>query len=318
MVKKKFHTLVSGSLAYDVIMDFPDTFRNHILPEQLHILNVSFGVSSLRQHFGGTAGNIAFTLKMLGGLPVVIAALGSDGDSYFKHLRAFKIPVSHVKRFKDLRTACAYVTTDKENNQITAFYFGTLAKAPSLSLRSIKEPLSLAIISPTHKDAMLRHLKESVVRKIPVMFDPGQAMTALSAEELRFCIAKAKFVIGNDYEMRLLMDRTGWSEKKILEYVDVMITTLGSEGSRVLTRDGDVKIEACGVAKVVDPTGAGDAYRAGFVAGLSRGFDFVRCARMGSVAASYVVEKFGTQSHRFSHAQFERRYRGRYKERINL
>lgn len=305
-------------MAYDVIMDFPDTFRKHILPEQLHILNVSFGVSSLRQHFGGTAGNIAYSLKMLGGSPLILAPLGSDGDLYFKHLRAQKISVSYVKLYKDLRTASAYITTDLDDNQITAFYFGTLAKAPLLSVKSIKEPLSLAIISPTHKDAMIKHLKESVAKKIPVMFDPGQAMTALSADELRFCISKAKFVIGNDYEIKLIMDRTGWNEKEIVEHVDAMITTLGAKGSKVLTRDGELSVPVCKVKKVVDPTGAGDAYRAGFVAGLSRGFELKICAEMGSVAAAYVVEQYGTQSHKFSHAQFVRRFFGQYKKKITL
>ncbi len=320
-MQKNFPIFISGSLAYDVIMDFPDEFRRHILPEHLPILNVSFGVTSLRRYFGGTAGNIAFSLKMLGGFPLIVAPLGSDGNAYVEHLRKWKIPVSFVKQYKSLETACAYITTDQKHNQITAFYFGALVKAPLLpspASHSLQEPCFMTIIAPTHKDAMVNHVKHSTLKKIPIMFDPGQAITMLSADELRFCISRAKFFIGNDYEMKLIMKRTGWNKKKILEHVSAIIITLGSQGSKIFTRDMVIQVQACQVKKAVDPTGAGDAYRAGFVAGYTHGFDLKVCAQMGSVAAAYVVETFGTQQHYFSPVQFEKRYFDEYKQKIIL
>lgn len=318
MIQKKSPIFISGSLAYDVIMDFPGSFRDHILPEQLHILNVSFGVTSLQRHFGGTAGNIAFSLKMLGGLPLIAASLGNDGLDYIKHLMTQDIPVSSIKQYKNLPTACAHIMTDRQHNQIAAFYFGALAKVPLRASSILKKKCSLAIIAPTHKDAMLKHLKNAVLKRVPIMFDPGQAITMLSAAELRFCISRSRFLIGNDYEMQLVMTKTGWNESQILKHVSVIIITLGSQGSKLLTRDGEIRVDACRVRAAIDPTGAGDAYRAGFVAGYSRGYNFTICAKIGSVAAAYVVERVGTQHHHFSHTQFRKRYYLQYKERIIL
>jgi adenosine kinase len=294
-------------------MNFPDTFRNHILPDQLHILSVCFTVDRLERGWGGTGGNIAYTLTLLGDAPVIVSAVGRDGDAYLNYLEEKGIDSTRVLKDDKLYTASAHITTDKDNNQVTAFYNGPLEKAHEISVYDLKQKFALAIIAPTAKEVMMRHIKECRELGIPAVFDPGQQITTFSDVELRRTLDQSSFVIGNDYEIKLLEERTGWDGEEVLKHVPVMITTLGEKGSIVTTAEGDeFDIAPCVPESVDDPTGAGDAYRAGFFVGVAKGFDYQTCGQMGSVAASYAVEAFGTQHHEFTVKDFCKRYKKTY------
>ena len=312
--------LVSGSLVYDHIMNFPDSFKNHIMPEQIHILNVCFMVDKLERSWGGTAGNIAFTMKMLGGEPLLLSVLGKDGRDYLDFMKEFGLKTDYVLSDKKRSTASAYITTDADDNQITAFFGGPLALAKDKKIADfIKEKFSLAIISPTDKEVMMQHLKECKEMGVKAIFDPGQQITAFSEIELKKMISQAEFVIGNDYEIKLLQERTGWSEEEILKNTNVLITTLGEHGSVVKTADGEtVMAGVCAPLSFDDPTGAGDSYRAGFFVGYEKGFDWKTCAQMGSVAASYAIETYGTQEHKFTKEEFCQRYEKSFKEKLEF
>lgn len=307
--------LVSGSLAYDYIMNFPDSFKNHIMPDKIHILNVCFVVDKLEKSWGGTAGNIAFTMKMLGADPLIVSAIGRDANEYLEHFKKQGISTEYILQSTNKLTASAYITTDMDDNQVTAFYNGPLGEVAAIPNKSA----AIAIISPTDKTAMLKHLHECHERGIPAMFDPGQQITAFSDVELRSAIAKSAFLIGNDYEIKLIQDKTGWNARDILKETKVLITTLGEKGSIITTQDGEmIEIAPCPPRSVDDPTGAGDAYRAGFLVGYEKGYDLKTCAQIGSVAASYAIETYGTQAHTFTKENFRERYEKVYKEKINL
>ncbi len=311
--------LVSGSLAYDHIMNFPDSFRNHILPEQLHILSVCFMIDRLEKTWGGTAGNIAFTLKMLGAEPIILSAVGKDGAEYTNHFERLAISTKYIVRNQKQLTASAYVTTDADDNQITAFYNGPLGDAAAYHLRDVSEPASVVVVSPTHKAVMVQHLKEAHELGLKAVFDPGQQLTAFNEAELRRMISQAYFVIGNDYEVKLLEERSGWSAGEILQNTQVLITTLGERGSVIATREGEtIEVGVCPPRSFDDPTGAGDAYRAGFFAAFERGFDYKTCGQIGSVAASYAIETYGTQEHAFTTEEFVQRYKKAFNEDIAL
>ncbi|HQF57456.1 MAG TPA: carbohydrate kinase family protein [Candidatus Magasanikbacteria bacterium] len=300
--------LISGSLAYDYIMNFPDSFRNHILPDQIHILNVCFVVDSLKRNFGGVAGNIAYTMNLLGGEPIILSPLGSDGQDYFAYLKKHNLNVDYIKFSKEKLTSSAHITTDKEDNQITAFYNGALAEAINLSVSEIKDKIEFALISPTQKEAMIKHAKECYEQKIPFCFDPGQQITALTAQELKTIISQAKFLIGNDYEIKLIQEKTGWKMEDILKCVEAVIITLGEKGSMVVTTKETITVGICPANSVDDPTGAGDAYRAGFFSAYVQGLDWKTCAQRGAVAATYAIENYGTQNHHFTKEEFNQRY----------
>ncbi|OGH88840.1 MAG: hypothetical protein A2537_02570 [Candidatus Magasanikbacteria bacterium RIFOXYD2_FULL_36_9] len=310
--------LVSGSLVYDHIMNFPDSFKNHIMPEQIHILNVCFMVDKLERSWGGTAGNIAFTMKMLGGEPLLLSVLGKDGRDYLEFMNEFGIKTDYILSDKKRATASAYITTDADDNQITAFFGGPLAMAKDKNISEfIKEKFDLAIVSPTDKDVMIQHVKECKEKGVKVIFDPGQQMTAFSEIELKKMISQSEFVIGNDYEIKLLQERTGWNEEEILKNTNVLITTLGEHGSVIKTSDGEiVTAGVCAPLSFDDPTGAGDSYRAGFFVGYEKGLDWKTCAQMGSVAASYAIETYGTQEHKFTKEEFCQRYEKAFKEKL--
>lgn len=302
--------LVSGSLVYDHIMNFPDSFKNHILPDQLHILNVCFMVDKLERSWGGTAGNIAFTMKMLGGEPLVLSVLGKDGRDYLEYLKESGIKTDYILSDKKQSTASAYITTDVDDNQITGFFGGPLGQAKEHKIAEVvKEKFDLAIIAPTDKEVMMHHLKECKEMGVKTVFDPGQQTTAFSEIELKKMISESEFVIGNDYEIKLLQDRTGWSEKEILENTEYLIITLGEKGSVIKTAQGEtITAGVCSPLSFDDPTGAGDAYRAGFFVGYEKGKDLKTCAQMGAVAASYAIETYGTQQHKFTKQEFCERY----------
>ncbi len=302
--------LVTGSLVYDHIMNFPDSFKNHILPDQLHILNVCFMVDKLERSWGGTAGNIAFTMKMLGGEPLVLSVLGKDGRDYLEYFKESKIKTDYILSDKKQTTATAYITTDADDNQITGFFGGPLGQAKEKKIVDVvKEKFSLAIISPTDKEVMIQHLKECKEMGVKTVFDPGQQVTAFNEIELKKMISQADFVIGNDYEIKLLQDRTGWNEEEILKNTEFLITTLGEQGSVIKTAQGEtITAGVCAPLSFDDPTGAGDAYRAGFFVGYEHGKDLKTCAQMGAVAASYAIEAYGTQEHKFTKQEFCERY----------
>ena len=309
--------LVSGSLVYDHIMNFPDSFKSHILPDQIHVLNVCFMVDRLDRSWGGTGGNIAFGLKMLGLDPVLVSAVGSDGKDYVNYLARHGINVENILLDKKTPTASAYITTDVDDNQISAFYNGPLDTAKNIDIKKIKG-VGLAIISPTHKEVMKKHLKDCFEIGVKTVFDPGQQITVFSGQELQQMISQSYFVIGNDYEIKLLQERTGWDTQEILKNAKVMITTLGDRGSVVTTSEGEeIEIGACPPRSFDDPTGAGDAFRAGFFAGYELGYNWKVCGQMGSVMASYAIESYGTQV-KFTKEDFVARYEETFKEKIIL
>lgn len=310
--------LISGSLVYDHIMNFPDSFKNHILPDQIHILNVCFMVDRLERSWGGTGGNIAFTMQQLGVSPILVSAVGRDGGEYLEHLRAAGLDTQYIKEDKKQLTASAYITTDADDNQVTAFFGGPLNLAQETEIAGLKEQIDLALISPTSKEVMVKHMLDCGERGIKTVFDPGQQITAFSETELRQMISRAYFVIGNDYEIKLLQERSGWSTKEILENAKVLIITLGERGSVVMTAEGEkIEVGSCPPRSFDDPTGAGDAYRAGFFVGYELGYNWKTCGQMGAVAASYAIEEYGTQV-KFSKEDFCARYFETFKEKIVL
>jgi adenosine kinase len=311
--------LVSGSLVYDHIMDFPDRFKNHILPDNIHILNVCFTVDKLGKSKGGTLGNIAYSLKLLGADPIIVSSVGQDGGEYVKYLKKLGIETNKIAEDKKLFTASCYITTDLDDNQITAFYNGALGSAPDIFFKKRDKKPNWAIVSPTQKEIMIKHLSQCSNLGIKTIFDPGQQIPAYSDKELKKFISRADVLIGNDYEIKMIMKRTGWGKKEILKKLEIVVTTYGGRGSRIDTRDGqEILVEACRPKKIVDPTGAGDAYRAGFLVGLEKGYNLRMCGRLGSVAASFAIEKYGTQEHCFTRKEFIKRYNGTYKEIVSL
>lgn len=311
--------LISGSLAYDHIMDFPGSFKDHIMPENLHILNVSFGLEGLRRTWGGTAGNISYTMKLMGGDPIIISAVGKDGSDYLDRLSKMGIKTDHVERDKELVTASCYIITDVDDNQITAFYNGPMILAKNVKIKDIKKKISIALFSPTKKEVILKQIDECEALGIETVFDPGQQITSFNKEELRQAIGRSALVFGNDYEIKLMEKSTGWSKEEILKKVKVLVTTLGKSGSLIETeRNKRINVGLCNVPHVKDPTGAGDAYRAGFFVGYEKGFDLKTCGQMGSVAASFAVESVGTQEHYFTLDDFMARYKKAYNEILEL
>ncbi|HBU06958.1 MAG TPA: carbohydrate kinase family protein [Candidatus Magasanikbacteria bacterium] len=310
--------LISGSLAYDYIMDFPDSFKNHILPDQIHILNVCFVVEKLNKNFGGCAGNIAYTVKLLGGEPIILAPLGSDAREYLEHFQKYNISTKYMPIIENSLTSSAHITTDKDDNQIIAYHNGVADKATDLSVGQVLEPIDLALITPTKKEAMIKHAKECYEKKIPFVFDPSHQLTAFTAQELMMLIGQAKFYIANDYEMKLTQEKTGWDMAELLKHVEVVIITLGEKGSVITTKDQIIEVGVCPALSVEDPTGAGDAYRSGFFTAYVQGHDYKTCGQVGAVCATYAVEHYGTQNHQFSLAEFNSRYEDCFGETVSL
>ncbi len=300
--------IVSGSLAYDRIMDFPGKFSDHILPDKLHVLNVCFAVNGLEERFGGTAGNIAYNLALLGERPIIVATAGKDFDDYEEWLLKHGLSLEGIRRIPEEMTAGAYITTDKADNQITGFNSGAM-KFPSLfHFDGHVSGNALAIIAPGNLEDMLSYSRTCKERGIPYIFDPGQSITALSGDELREMTTGSKLLISNDYELEMIMKSTELDRADLLRLTDAIITTLGESGSIVYADGTEVKVAATPVSRVTDPTGAGDSYRAGLIKGLVTDKSLIEAARLGSVSAGYAVECQGTQCHFFSQEQFWERY----------
>lgn len=304
--------LVSGSLAYDHIMDFPDLFRNHFMPEKLHNINVSFNVTDHTEHFGGTAGNIAYSLRLLGEEPTIIATAGNDFTRYKDHLEKQSIDTASIHIDESRSTSFAYVVTDRGDNQIAAFHPGAGGK--SYGERVPFEWGKLAIIAPGCLEDM--HALPEIYRanKIPFFFDPGQVIPALSSDDLKNGIQGAEVVFGNDYELEMIVQKTGWQEADILHHAKTLVITLGEEGSRVITPNVELRVNAVKAIQMLDPTGAGDAYRAGYAKGFLIGLPPEKCAKIASTAAVFNVESVGTQEHHFTLDDFKKRYEAAYSE----
>jgi adenosine kinase len=301
--------LISGSLAYDRIMDFPGKFSDHILADKIHILNVCFVVNGLTEKFGGTAGNIAYTLALLGERPLILATAGNDFGRYEDWLRKHDLPLDGIRVIHQELTAGAYITTDMADNQITGFNPGAM-KYPSLyKVDQAQLPDKLAIVAPGNVEDMVKYSLSYKEHKIPYIFDPGQQITSLSADQLTMIVSGAKLLIANDYELEMMMQKTGLTKEELLKRTEVIISTLGENGSLIINARGETKIGVAKPSKVLDPTGAGDAYRAGLIKGLVLGKDLPDAARMGATCASYAVECQGTQEHAFTQEEFWTRYR---------
>lgn len=299
--------IVSGSLAYDRIMDFPGYFADHILPGKIHVLNVSFTVNGMVEKFGGTAGNIAYALSLLGEKPKIVATIGRDYQPYFDWLAQNGITCEHITVIRETLTACAYITTDLADNQITGFNPGAMKYPSSFDFDRVSPRETMAIISPGNLKDMQDYAAACRKKGIAYIFDPGQSLPMWQGNDLAACLEGSRMVISNDYELELITAKTGLDKKGLLRLTGTVITTLGELGSCVCTGGCETRIPAATPRQVVDPTGAGDAYRAGLIRGLVQGRDIEQSARMGSVCASFAVECYGTQDYRFTPEEFEAR-----------
>ena len=295
--------LICGSLAFDTIMNFEGRFAEQILPDQLHILNVAFLVPTLRRDFGGCAGNIAYSLKLLGGDPLILAALGNDGAPYLKRLDDLGISRQGVREVGDDYTALAMIMTDRDNNQITAFHPGAMGQAHLNTIESAwagPAGVRLAIISPDGRQAMIEHADQLVAAGIPFVFDPGQGLPMFDGPELSKFIEQATWVTVNDYEGKMLCDRTGLSPADISRQVQGLIITLGSQGAEIWVGGHKTWVPPVVAEQVVDPTGCGDSWRGALLFGLERGWDLVRCAELGNRVASLKIAQRGPQNYQLN------------------
>ena len=289
-------TLICGSIAYDNIMVFHDRFKNHILPEQIHILNVAFLVPEMRREFGGCAGNIAYNLKLLDGDPLIMATVGDDAGPYLERLERLGLPATHVRRIPGRYTAQAFITTDLDDNQITAFHPGAMSFS-HLNHVSEADGVTLAIVAPDGREGMQKHARDLATAGIPFFFDPGQGLPMFSGEDLLEFMRLADFACFNDYEARLLCDRTGRSIEELARDVRALIVTRGGEGSHIHTGGQRLEIPCVEAEAVVDPTGCGDAYRAGLLYGVTNGWDWERTGRLAAVMGALKIPRRGGQNH---------------------
>jgi len=310
--------IVSGSLAFDQIMDFPGKFSEHIMPEKLHILNLSFLVDTLRKGFGGTAGNIAYSLSLLGVETALFGAVGRDFAPYRKFLKKHHVYTGFVKEVNKLQTSSAFGITDSTDNQIWGFYSGADSESDKLSVDEIKEKIDFAVIAPHNPKAMIKFAKGYTNMKIPYLFDPGMQLRWLGKQDLLAGFRGARVIIGNDYEIEVMQRKTGIDNLHGYFKDKIVITTLGEKGSRLSGDGKTVTVKSAKVKNTLDPAGAGDAYRAGFLAGYLRNLPLKTCGQMGSVAAAYTVEKYGTTTHEFSLPEFKTRYRENYPDSLPI
>ncbi len=297
-------TLICGSLAFDTIMVFPDKFKHHILPEKIHMLNVAFLVPEMRREFGGTAGNIAYNLRLLEDNPLIMATVGEDFSAYTAWLDSNNISRAHIKKIANSFTAQAFITTDTDDNQITAFHPGAMNESYQNSVNDAKG-VTLAIIAPDGREGMFKHAKECFDAGIPFLFDPGQGLPMFNGEELLGFIEMADYLAVNDYEAQMLQEKTGLNLETLASKVKAMIVTLGANGSHIYADGQCFDIPPVKADDVVDPTGCGDAYRAGLLYGISRGWDWPTCGRLASVMGAIKIASRGGQNHKPSKEQIE-------------
>lgn len=300
---------ISGSMAYDRIMDFPGSFADYILPDKIHVLNVCFNVTSLQEKFGGTAGNIAYSLGLLGERPVIIATIGKDHGPYFSWLEQNGLSAEGIEIIPEEFTAGAYITTDKSDNQITGFNPGAMKQPARYDLCNADPKNSIVLIAPGNLEDMIGYAATCREKGIRYICDPGQSLTLWTGEQLRDWIRGSMMLITNDYELEVIMKMTGLKKAEISRLTGMIITTLGEHGSLISADGKDLKVPAAKVSDVLDPTGAGDAYRSGLVKGMVLGRDIETAAKIGAVAATYAIEKYGTQEHHYTYEDFTERYR---------
>ncbi|TAK43696.1 MAG: carbohydrate kinase family protein [Betaproteobacteria bacterium] len=301
-------TLITGSIAYDTIMVFPDRFRNHLLADQLHILNVCFLTPEMRREYGGTAGNIGYNLKLLGGEPLLMATVGEDIQPYLERLERLGIGQEHLMRVPGQFTAQAFITTDLDDNQITAFHPGAM-NFSHLNHITPRLGARLAIIGPDGKDGMLQHARECARHGVPFLFDPGQGLPMFSREELLEMVQLADYLAVNDYEGKLLEDKTGRTLAELARELKALVATLGAQGSVILAGGERHEIPCVPAEAVLDPTGCGDAYRAGLLYGLARGWDWPSAGRLAAVLGAAKIAQRGAQNHHFTREEIEARFR---------
>jgi len=300
--------LVTGSIAYDTIMVFPDRFRNHLLPDQLHILNVCFLTPEMRREFGGTAGNIGYNLKLLGADPILMAAVGDDAQPYFERLKSLGIDASGLRRIAGQFTAQAFITTDLDDNQITAFHPGAMERSHDNAIDA-SLGAKLAIIGPDGKDGMLQHAEQCASHAIPFVFDPGQGLPMFTPDELNGFVRQADYLAVNDYEGRMLQDKTGRPLQDHARELKALIVTLGAKGSTIFAGGKQHEVPCVPAARLIDPTGCGDAYRAGLLYGISNGWDWPSTGRLGSLLGSLKIAERGAQNHAPSQDELQTRFR---------
>ena len=303
--------VVTGSIAYDYLMSFPGKFTEHLLPEHVQRVSLSFLVDSMDKRRGGCAPNIAYTLALLGERPRLMATAGQDFGDYRRWLDAAGVDTALVKDVPGKFTASFFCSTDTENNQIASFYTGAMANAGELSFRTAGE-VQLTIISPNDPGAMLQYAEECRTLDIPYIFDPGQQCARMSGDELRDSLVGARVVICNDYEFELIRQKTGLDEAAVLERAGLLVITRGEHGCSILEGVSQVDIPAVPPMRIVDPTGVGDAFRGGFMKGMVTGMDLTTCGRLGSVAATYALEHLGGSSHAYSFEEFATRYESHF------
>ncbi|MGJ7612519.1 MULTISPECIES: carbohydrate kinase family protein [unclassified Variovorax] len=288
--------VICGSLAFDTIMTFEGRFADQILPDQLHILNVSFLVPTLRRDFGGCAGNIAYSLNALGGTALPMATLGNDGASYVERLRTLGIDTGFVRQLDDTYTAQAMIMSDVDNNQITAFHPGAMQQA-HITKVSARDDIKLGIIAPDGRDAMLQHAEQFAAAKIPFVFDPGQGLPMFDGEALRHFVELASWVVVNDYEGKMLSQRTGWSLAEISQRVRGLVVTLAGEGCEVWVNGERKHVPGVVATEVVEPTGCGDAWRGALLFGLEKGWSLAQCAALGNKVGAIKIAQRGPQNY---------------------
>ncbi len=308
-------TLICGSIAYDTIMVFHDRFKNHILPDQLHILNVAFLVPDMRREFGGCAGNIAYNLNLLGGEPLIMATVGDDYLPYDGRLKKLKVPQRHVRHIPGTFTAQAFITTDLDDNQITAFHPGAMNHSHENHV-SDASGVKLGIIAPDGREGMLQHAREFHAAGIPFVFDPGQGLPMFDGAELMEFVNMASYVAVNDYEGQMLQERTGRKIEELAKLVKALVVTQGARGSLIHVGAQKIEIPCVKPGEVVDPTGCGDAYRAGLLYGMAAGFDWQLTGRLASLLGALKIAKRGGQNHHFTRDEIAQRFRENFDTRI--
>jgi adenosine kinase len=316
-IRPQKKALICGSVAFDTIMVFEDRFRNHILPDKIHMLNVSFLVPRIRREFGGCAGNIAYNLHLLGDIGYPMATVGHDFSPYAQWMLERGVPGDHIRVIDSEHTAQGFVTTDLDDNQIWAFHPGAMQQAHVNQVSEVPD-VAIGIVAPDGREGMLQHAAQFAAQGTPFIFDPGQGLPMFNGEELKAFIAQATWLAVNDYEWQVVQQKTGWTAGDALNHVQALIVTRGAEGSVIHTADGELRIACAKPAAIVDPTGCGDAYRAGLLHGLLHGRDWETTGRIASLLGAIKVESRGTQNHRFTPQEFERRYRENFGADLSL
>jgi adenosine kinase len=317
MTNPNKRALICGSVAFDTIMVFQDRFKNHILPDKIHMLNVSFLVPQMRREFGGCAGNIAYNLKLLGDVGLPMATVGKDFGLYADWMQKTGVPTDYVKVIESEHTAQGFVTTDLDDNQIWAFHPGAMQLSHENQVGQAKD-IGIGIVAPDGRDGMIQHAAQFAAAGIPFIFDPGQGLPLFSGEELRAFIKQATWVAVNDYEWQLIQDKAKLSAGDITGQVQALIVTRGAEGSVIHVKGREIVIPTAKPSAVVDPTGCGDAYRAGLIHGLLHGLDWETTGRIASLIGAIKIESRGTQNHSFTQAEFEQRYQASFGASLSL